>query len=1151
MTALATTGRSLACLLALLLAASVPTTRAGPAARVSARGVEMDGPASFRAIFEVPRHAIDLQAPVPPAESAGVIAVPVGAAVGLELLAADHDDLGAPTPSGVAILPVAEVEFVPIGIVRHLNLGRIEVRPVSRDPVTGRWRALRRAEVRVTFVQGLRPPVGDRIALDPIDRHLASLVLNPATVPEAAVPAAGPGATVAPRAGAERTGASSSSSTIPAPEPSILPPVKVLVREDGLYRITREDLVAAGADPAGIDPRTFVLTCRGEGDGVFDPGDVIRFYGNAVGGEETWDNVYRLTGGIRAGLRMATRQAQTIAGAPLAASFEDLLHLETDVLYFGSIPESAPSPWLWESLATTVPGLPVFTDQTLTLSGLATSPPATARLEVHVQSRRETPGPSPNHHVRTYINGHLVADQTWTGLLGVTLAGDVPTAWLNAGSNVVRIENPSDLGLAIQTEYTDWIELTYPRRYQAVSDSLEFAGPGEAGTRRFVVTGFTGADVLLYDLTVSGQPVVITQPVLAYDGISWQVVFDESINAPPGRYLALRPAAARVPFSLVPDLPSYLRARAAEGADMLIVAADEFEPAIEPLAALRRDQGLRVVVARLTDVFDEFNGGIAETTGIRNFVQWAFENYAPPAPSALLLVGDATFDPRDNKGEGDNFLSTRFFYAPGFGYTPSDTWFAAVTGADPVPDLAVGRMTARAVADVDTQVARILAYEAAPPVAELNSGLLYVADDDDPSFPLLLEDLITTRHPPAMSVRRVYLDDFPQTADGVTAARDAIRQWIDAGSLATVYAGHGSRTAWAAESLWSVGDVPTLAPTDRLTFVASLNCVNGYFANIDVEPWSLGEQWGLSPRRGGIAAWTPSALSTLSNYQVLASDLFDQMFTFREPRLGRAAWLALLDSYLAHDVEEVNLQEMVFFGDPATRLALDWDRDGLLDRDEETGGTDRDDADSDDDGVADGAENAWNVDTDGDGLINALDYDSDNDGLPDGLERGVAAPSPSTDTGRGHFIADADPATTSNPLAADSDGGGAPDGAEDRNANGRVDAGETDPGNGLDDPTCAPAPPAEVAHLTVVPQGDDIVLAWTDQTAQDPCVLYRVYVAAVDGMPATVDTFAYVATVAAPQWRHIGAAADPRGYTYLVTATSLAHGEGPLGHYGR
>jgi MYXO-CTERM domain-containing protein len=62
---------------------------------------------------------------------------------------------------------------------------------------------------------------------------------------------------------------------------------------------------------------------------------------------------------------------------------------------------------------------------------------------------------------------------------------------------------------------------------------------------------------------------------------------------------------------------------------------------------------------------------------------------------------------------------------------------------------------------------------------------------------------------------------------------------------------------------------------------------------------------------------------------------------------------------------------------------LDGDGDGLTDAEEAAAGTDPADADSDDDGVLDGAEDNALDDTDGDGTINALDRDSDGDGTPD------------------------------------------------------------------------------------------------------------------------------------------------------------------------
>ncbi len=133
----------------------------------------------------------------------------------------------------------------------------------------------------------------------------------------------------------------------------------------------------------------------------------------------------------------------------------------------------------------------------------------------------------------------------------------------------------------------------------------------------------------------------------------------------------------------------------------------------------------------------------------------------------------------------------------------------------------------------------------------------------------------------------------------------------------------------------------------------------------------------------------------------------------------------------------------------------DADGDGLLDSEEDTIGTDKNDADSDDDGVPDGAEPLYDTDSDGDGLINALDPDSDDDGLLDGTELGLDCSDPATDPAAQSCIPDGDSgATVTDPLDADTDDGGVSDGAEDVNLDGVVDAGETDPtvGNGADDP---------------------------------------------------------------------------------------------------
>jgi hypothetical protein len=120
----------------------------------------------------------------------------------------------------------------------------------------------------------------------------------------------------------------------------------------------------------------------------------------------------------------------------------------------------------------------------------------------------------------------------------------------------------------------------------------------------------------------------------------------------------------------------------------------------------------------------------------------------------------------------------------------------------------------------------------------------------------------------------------------------------------------------------------------------------------------------------------------------------------------------------------------------------DDDNDGLSDRLERRIHTYRTDVDTDDDGLRDRAERDIGTDP--------RRADTDRDGLPDGMERGVAKPAAdprgaARGTNLKRFRPDRDPRTRTRPRRRDTDGDGLADRREDRNGNGRRDAGESDP----------------------------------------------------------------------------------------------------------
>ncbi|MEZ4265923.1 MAG: tandem-95 repeat protein [Myxococcota bacterium] len=125
----------------------------------------------------------------------------------------------------------------------------------------------------------------------------------------------------------------------------------------------------------------------------------------------------------------------------------------------------------------------------------------------------------------------------------------------------------------------------------------------------------------------------------------------------------------------------------------------------------------------------------------------------------------------------------------------------------------------------------------------------------------------------------------------------------------------------------------------------------------------------------------------------------------------------------------------------------DDDGDGVSDADELKANTDPRDSDTDDDGLSDGQEKSIGT--------NPLARDTDGDGISDGTEFGLTKADKDTDAGL--FQPDLDPSTKTDPKDPDDDGDGLCDGpqsvgtlcvaGEDLNANGRLDAGETNPLN--------------------------------------------------------------------------------------------------------
>ena len=73
---------------------------------------------------------------------------------------------------------------------------------------------------------------------------------------------------------------------------------------------------------------------------------------------------------------------------------------------------------------------------------------------------------------------------------------------------------------------------------------------------------------------------------------------------------------------------------------------------VTSLVALRQGQGLRTAVVDIEDIFDEFGYGLVTPQAVKDFLTHAYGSWQSPAPQYVLLVGDTSYDYKDNWGAG-------------------------------------------------------------------------------------------------------------------------------------------------------------------------------------------------------------------------------------------------------------------------------------------------------------------------------------------------------------------------------------------------------------------------------------------------------------------------------------------------------------------
>ncbi len=279
----------------------------------------------------------------------------------------------------------------------------------------------------------------------------------------------------------------------------------------------------------------------------------------------------------------------------------------------------------------------------------------------------------------------------------------------------------------------------------------------------------------------------------------------------------------------------------------------------------------------------------------------------------MLLLGDGCVDYRNHTGTGKkNRVPVHLSRTSGLSVTPDDNWYVAIEGDDALPEMLVGRISAESPEAASQVVRKIIGYEEAADYQPRKA--LFVADNNEDSFEAISEGL-TGYVPPDFDVRRVYLRSY----GSVEQARRDIFSNFDEGMLLTNYVGHGDVNGWAGERILTTSDVALLDNEDRLTFVTSLECLNGYFAHYAC--YSLGEELVSTTNKGAIGVFAQSGYGYIWEHEILGRELFPLLFGEETGSLGKIATQSKIAAYGSGATEDI-LKSFVLLADPATPLKI-------------------------------------------------------------------------------------------------------------------------------------------------------------------------------------------------------------------------------------
>lgn len=742
--------------------------------------------------------------------------------------------------------------------------------------------------------------------------------------------------------------------------------VKISVEESGIYRLTYEQIVAAGLNPQNlrilgyggamlnqdfslrrIDDLPSVPYYRHTGaDGKFGEGDYILFYAQGIFGW-TWNGVrfrhsinpystkgYYFLSDSAGEQILLTPNRQTIDTnntLTVTTFYDHQVHEQETVNLIDKKGESG--------------GGREFYGETIASGGTYTY-------------TQDIPNIVSGSMMRIYVD-YAVDASTQNSTLSITNNSETKTneaigmaysdyltegtnAWFNttfeaSGSSRQQFKLQYKHTDATKSMHLNYIELTAKRQLTMANNLLIVTNTdnyrnGESGIPdNLYQVENVSQETQVWNITkldsIYSEPTSLSGSQLLFRGTN-----DELQN-----YVVINPSKCEAKQPTIIGQVSNQNLHAIRNVDYVVISYPDFADAAQDLVnAHKQYDGLRGVVVTSEQVYNEFSSGTPDATAYRSFMKFLYDTSDEASrPKYLLLMGDGSFDnrkllttsaypylltyqSRSSLNEVEAYATDDYF-----GFLADDS------GLSDTSDkmlIAVGRLPVKSSEEARAVVNKTIRYMQGENLGSWRQQLCFLADDGDSGLHTRCIDTGAEKireSNPNFIVTKIYTDAYRQetsaSGESYPIAKAQLDNMLKDGVLYFNYSGHAGSNNISSEQMLTAKEIRQMTNQNQgFWMLATCN-----FAQFDAARTSAAEEAVLNENGGAIGLLASCRTVYAEKNQILNDSLSLTLFQHDENNqymntIGEATRLA--KNGYATSVKDKNKLPYILLADPALKL---------------------------------------------------------------------------------------------------------------------------------------------------------------------------------------------------------------------------------------